>query len=57
LAISAQPRGGRRRPPLAAALQERDWLRGKKIGLVVFSGNIDFELFQRWIAAAGKNFR
>ena len=39
--------------PLAAALQERDRLRGKKVGLVLSGGNIDFELFQRWVAAPG----
>ena len=37
--------------PLAAALQERDRLRGKKVGLVLSGGNIDFELFQSWVAA------
>ena len=36
--------------PLAAALQERDRLRGKKVGLVLSGGNIDFELFQSWVA-------
>ena len=39
--------------PLAAALQERERLRGKKVGLVLSGGNIDFELFQRWVAAPG----
>ena len=39
--------------PLAAALQERQRLRGKKVGLVLSGGNIDFELFQRWVAAPG----
>ena len=38
--------------PLAAALQERDRLAGKKVGLVLSGGNIDFELFQRWVAGA-----
>jgi len=35
---------------LAAACQERTRLAGRKIGLVLSGGNIDFELFQRWIA-------
>jgi threonine dehydratase len=45
--------------PLAAALQERDKLRGKRVGLILSGGNIDFDLFQRWVgtdvtAAPGK---
>lgn len=36
---------------LAAALKEKDRLRGRKVGLVLSGGNIDFDLFQRWIAA------
>jgi threonine dehydratase len=43
--------------PLAAALQEKDRLRGKRVGLVLSGGNIDFELFRRWVmadAAAGE---
>jgi threonine dehydratase len=35
--------------PLAAALQERDKLRGKRVGLILSGGNIDFDLFQRWV--------
>ena len=35
---------------LAAAAQERGRLRGSKVGLVFSGGNIDFALFQRWIA-------
>ena len=35
---------------LAAAAQERGRLRGRKVGLVFSGGNIDFALFQRWIA-------
>ncbi len=35
---------------LAAASQERGRLRGRKVGLVLSGGNIDFSLFQRWIA-------
>ncbi|HTO63160.1 MAG TPA: threonine dehydratase [Bradyrhizobium sp.] len=37
--------------PLAAALQERDRLRGKRVGLVLSGGNIDFELFRTWVMA------
>ena len=43
--------------PLAAALQEKDRLRGKRVGLVLSGGNIDFELFRTWVmadAAAGE---
>jgi threonine dehydratase len=36
---------------LAAALQEKTKLRGKRVGLILSGGNIDFDLFQRWIAA------
>jgi threonine dehydratase len=35
--------------PLAAALQERAKLRGKRVGLILSGGNIDFELFRRWV--------
>ena len=34
---------------LAAALQEKQRLAGKKVGLVLSGGNIDFDLFRRWI--------
>jgi threonine dehydratase len=37
---------------LAAALQEKQKLRGKKIGLVLSGGNIDLDLFQRWVMPA-----
>jgi threonine dehydratase len=37
--------------PLAAALQERDALRGKRVGLVLSGGNIDFDLFRSWVMA------
>jgi threonine dehydratase len=37
---------------LAAAAKERSWIRGRKIGLVLSGGNIDFDLFRRWVAAA-----
>jgi threonine dehydratase len=37
---------------LAAAAKERSWIMGRKIGLVLSGGNIDFDLFRRWVAAA-----
>jgi threonine dehydratase len=37
---------------LAAAMQEKPRLAGKRVGLVLSGGNIDFELFQRWVGAA-----
>jgi threonine dehydratase len=36
---------------LAAALQEKAKLRGKRVGLVLSGGNIDFDLFLKWIAS------
>jgi threonine dehydratase len=41
--------------PLAAALQERAKLRGKRVGLILSGGNIDLDLFSRWVVpqAAG----
>jgi threonine dehydratase len=36
--------------PFAAAMQEKTKLRGKRVGLVLTGGNIDFDLFQKWIA-------
>ena len=38
---------------LAAALQDKPRIRGKRVGLVLSGGNIDFDLFQRWVAAEG----
>ena len=38
--------------PLAAALQEKARIRGKRVGLVLSGGNIDFDLFSRWVAPA-----
>jgi threonine dehydratase len=35
---------------LAAALQEKAKIRGKRVGLVLSGGNIDFDLFNRWVA-------
>jgi threonine dehydratase len=37
---------------LAAAMKERSRLKGRKVGLVLSGGNIDFDLFQRWVASA-----
>src|SRR6201999_3969091 len=35
--------------PLAAALQEKQKLKGKRVGLVLSGGNIDFDLFRNWV--------
>jgi len=35
--------------PLAAALEEKSRLRGKRVGLILTGGNIDFDLFQKWV--------
>jgi threonine dehydratase len=44
--------------PLAAALQEKSKIQGKRIGLILSGGNIDFDLFRRWVVndvpAAGR---
>ena len=37
--------------PLAAALQEKHKLRGRRVGLILSGGNIDFDLFRRWVMA------
>jgi threonine dehydratase len=34
---------------LAAALQEKNRLQGKRAGLILSGGNIDFDLFRRWV--------
>jgi threonine dehydratase len=34
---------------LAAALQEKRKLQGKRVGLILSGGNIDFDLFSRWV--------
>src|ERR1700737_4290977 len=34
---------------LAAALQDKPKIRGKQVGLVLSGGNIDFDLFNRWV--------
>jgi threonine dehydratase len=36
--------------PLAALLREREAMQGKRVGLVVSGGNIDLELFRKWVA-------
>src|SRR6201988_2530566 len=36
---------------LAAALQEKTKLAGKRVGLVLTGGNIDFDLFRNWVMA------
>src|SRR6476619_2766510 len=36
--------------PFAAAMQEKNKIRGKRVGLILTGGNIDFDLFQKWIA-------
>jgi len=36
--------------PLAAALQDKAKLCGKRVGLILSGGNIDFDLFNRWVA-------
>src|ERR1700730_11423752 len=36
---------------LAAALQDKAKIRGKRVGLILTGGNIDFDLFQRWVVA------
>jgi threonine dehydratase len=38
---------------LAAALQERAKLRGQRVGLILSGGNIDLDLFRRWVVGAG----
>ena len=37
---------------LAAALQEKHKLRDRRVGLILSGGNIDFDLFTRWIPEA-----
>jgi len=37
--------------PLAAALQEKQRLQGKRVGLILSGGNIDFDLFRRWVGS------
>jgi threonine dehydratase len=37
--------------PLAAALQEKNRIDGRRVGLVLSGGNIDFDLFRQWVMA------
>jgi len=37
---------------LTAALQEKAKLHGKRVGLILSGGNIDFDLFDRWVVGA-----
>lgn len=37
--------------PLAAAMQERERNRGRKVGLILCGGNIDLALFRSWVLA------
>jgi threonine dehydratase len=37
--------------PLAALLQERDRMRGRRVGLILCGGNIDLALFRDWVLA------
>ena len=34
-------------------LQERERMAGKRVGLVISGGNIDLELFGRWVLREG----
>jgi threonine dehydratase len=36
---------------LAAAIQEKTKLAGKRVGLILSGGNVDFELFRTWVMA------
>jgi threonine dehydratase len=42
--------------PLAAALQDKPKIRGKRVGLVLTGGNIDLDLFNRWVAPEAATF-
>ena len=39
--------------PLAALLRERERMAGRRVGLVLTGGNIDLDLFRRWVLGAG----
>ena len=41
----------------AAALQEKTKIRGKRVGLILTGGNIDFDLFKRWIVPEAADVR
>ena len=45
---------------LAAACKEKNKLQGRRVGLILSGGNIDFDLFQRWVGtdvASGRGER
>jgi threonine dehydratase len=42
---------------LAAALQEKTRLAGKRVGLILSGGNIDFDLFNRWVVGEAADSR
>ena len=42
---------------LAAALQDKPKIRGKRVGLILSGGNIDFDLFKRWVVAGSRRLR
>src|ERR1700681_2380232 len=42
--------------PLPAALQEKARIRGKRVGLILSGGNIDFESFNRWVVPQAAAF-
>src|SRR6202049_2431446 len=41
---------------LAAALQDKPKIRGKQVGLILSGGNIDFDLFSRWVVPQAAAF-
>jgi threonine dehydratase len=41
--------------PLAAAMRERERIRGRRVGAVISGGNIDLDLFREWIGTSGEN--
>ena len=41
---------------LAAALQDKPKIRGKRVGLILSGGNIDFDLFNRWVVPQAATF-
>jgi threonine dehydratase len=43
--------------PLAAALKERDKLKGKKVGVILSGGYVDMALFQKFLSGVTPDFR
>jgi threonine dehydratase len=37
--------------PLAALMQERDRMRGRRVSTILCGGNIDLDLFRDWVMA------